>query len=73
MRVFQLFMYLAIIWIVTFLVVGYVHGLHGMTICFANGELMNKFLEQNPEGAFNITVPCPELPKHIPQEDESGK
>lgn len=31
-----------------------------MKLCFANGELMNKFLEQNPSGSFNITVPCPD-------------
>lgn len=31
----------------------------GIKICFETPELMAKFLEQNPVGKFNITVPCP--------------
>lgn len=43
-----------------------------MKICFANGSLMNKFLEENPGGSFNITVPCPEE-KLKPNNDLEGK
>lgn len=41
-------------------------------MCFENGTLMNKFLEENPGGHFDITVPCPPF-KPPQQEDESGK
>lgn len=58
-----------IIWVVTSAVV---HGDDTVNICFDTPELMAKFLEQNPVGAFNITVPCPPFnPSH--EEDESGR
>lgn len=36
-------------------------------VCFNSPELMNKFLEMNPGGNFNVTVPCP--PFKAPQQE----